>query len=66
MLLKACLNGNRAPGAHPALPLYFQPGTRWKCSLSIDVIGHIVEIISGQSLDRFFEDNIFGSLPSSC
>ena len=44
------------------LPLHFQPGTRWKYSLSIDVIGHIVEIISGQSLDRFFDDNIFKPL----
>jgi CubicO group peptidase (beta-lactamase class C family) len=44
------------------LPLRFQPGTRWHYSLSIDVIGHIVEIISGQSLDRFFEEQIFGPL----
>jgi len=44
------------------LPLHFQPGTRWKYSLSIDVIGHIVEIISGQSLDRFFEEQIFKPL----
>ncbi len=42
--------------------LHFQPGTRWKYSLSIDVIGHIVEIISGQSLDRFFEEQIFKPL----
>jgi CubicO group peptidase (beta-lactamase class C family) len=44
------------------LPLWFQPGTRWKYSLSIDVIGHIVEIISGQPLDRFFEEQIFKPL----
>lgn len=44
------------------LPLHFQPGTRWKYSLSIDVIGHIVEIIAGQSLDRFFEEQIFAPL----
>jgi CubicO group peptidase (beta-lactamase class C family) len=44
------------------LPLHFQPGTRWKYSLSIDVIGHIVELISGQSLDRFFEEQIFTPL----
>jgi CubicO group peptidase (beta-lactamase class C family) len=44
------------------LPLHFQPGTRWKYSLSIDVIGHIVEIISGQSLDRFFEEHFFKPL----
>jgi CubicO group peptidase (beta-lactamase class C family) len=44
------------------LPLKFQPGTRWHYSLSIDVIGHIVEIISGQPLDRFFEQNLFKPL----
>ena len=44
------------------LPLHFQPGTRWKYSLSIDVLGHIVEIISGQSLDRFFEEQILKPL----
>ena len=44
------------------LPLRFQPGTRWHYGLSIDVIGHIVEIISGQSLDRFFEERIFKPL----
>ena len=44
------------------LPLKFQPGTRWHYSLSIDVIGHIVEIISGQPLDRFFEEKLFKPL----
>lgn len=44
------------------LPLWFQPGTRWKYSLSIDVIGHIIEIISGRPLDRFFEEQLFKPL----
>jgi CubicO group peptidase (beta-lactamase class C family) len=47
------------------LPLWFQPGTRWKYSLSIDVIGHIIEIISGQPLDRFFEEQLFKPLGMS-
>jgi CubicO group peptidase (beta-lactamase class C family) len=49
-------------GISSTVRLHFQPGTRWKYSLSIDVIGHIVEIISGQSLDRFFEEQIFKPL----
>lgn len=44
------------------LPLAFQPGTHWRYSLSIDVIGRIVEIISGKPLDSFFKERIFEPL----
>lgn len=43
-------------------PLLFQPGSRWHYSVSTDVVGRIVEIVSGKTLDRFFADNILGPL----
>ena len=44
------------------LPLAFQPGTRWEYSVSIDVLGRVVEVVSGQPLDQFFADHIFEPL----
>jgi CubicO group peptidase (beta-lactamase class C family) len=44
------------------VPLRYQPGERWMYSLSTDVCGALVEIISGKRLDRFFADEIFGPL----
>lgn len=44
------------------LPLQFDPGTRWCYSMSTDVCGAIVEAISGQNLDQFFEERILGPL----
>lgn len=44
------------------LPLAFSPGTEWRYSHSIDTLGALVEIISGQPLDEFFRDRIFGPL----
>lgn len=49
--------------AHLAeLPLAFEPGTRWNYSVSIDVIGRLVEVLSGQSFDRFLDERIFTPL----
>jgi len=45
-----------------AAPLLFQPGSRWHYSVATDVVGRIVEVVSGKSLDRFFADNILGPL----
>ncbi len=47
------------------MPLQFQPGTRWNYSMSTDVLGHLVEVISGQSLDDFFHQRIFEPLGMS-
>lgn len=44
------------------LPLMFQPGTEWNYSVSTDVLGRVVEVASGQPLDQFFADRIFGPL----
>lgn len=45
-----------------ALPLCFSPGQRWEYSVGIDVIGRVIEVISGRALDRFFQDEIFAPL----
>ena len=46
-------------------PLYTQPGTRWQYSYATDVLGRIVEVASGKSLDAFFEEEIFTPLGMS-
>ena len=45
-----------------AAPLLYQPGTVWDYGLSIDVIGLVVEAISGQSLGTFLDQRLFGPL----
>ena len=44
------------------LPLLFHPGSRWHYGVSTDVLGRLVEAISGQPLDRFFAERIFQPL----
>ena len=41
------------------IPLLYQPGTRWKYGRSSDVLGYLVEVISGKPLDQFFKERIF-------
>jgi len=43
-------------------PLAYQPGTRWHYSVSTDVCARLVEIISGQPIDRFLQERIFEPL----
>jgi len=42
-----------------ALPLLFSPGDRWEYSLGVDVLGRLVEVVSGKPLDEFFRVRIF-------
>lgn len=44
------------------LPLVHQPGTAWRYSVSTDVLGRFVEVVSGQSLDEFFSTRILNPL----
>src|SRR5216684_4299282 len=44
------------------LPLDFQPGTAWAYGPATDVLGYLVEVISGMPLDRYFEEKIFKPL----
>jgi methyl acetate hydrolase len=43
-------------------PLLFDPGERWHYSTSTEVVGRLVEVISGQNLEGYFRQHIFGTL----
>jgi CubicO group peptidase (beta-lactamase class C family) len=43
-------------------PLLFEPGSRWNYSVSVDVLGRLIEIWSGMSLDRFFRERLLDPL----
>jgi CubicO group peptidase (beta-lactamase class C family) len=45
-----------------ALPLKYQPGTKFNYSVSTDVLGRVIEVVSGQTLDAFFAERIFKPL----
>lgn len=44
------------------LPLAFQPGSEWNYGVSTDVLGRVVEVVSGMALDDFFRERIFEPL----
>jgi len=44
------------------LPLFFQPGEQWKYGLNADVLGYLVQVWSGMSLEEFFAKRIFQPL----
>ena len=44
------------------VPLLFNPGDRWEYSLGVDVLGRLVEVVSGKPLDEFFRTRIFEPL----
>ncbi|MBZ0334373.1 serine hydrolase domain-containing protein [Marinobacter sp. AL4B] len=44
------------------LPLEFSPGTAWNYSASTDVLGYLVEVLSGKRLNEYFDDHIFQPL----
>ena len=44
------------------LPLMHQPGEKWTYGLNMDLMGYLVEVISGMDLDRFFREKIFRPL----
>jgi CubicO group peptidase (beta-lactamase class C family) len=47
------------------LPLLFQPGSEWAYSRATDVLGRVIEVISGKTLGGFFADHIFEPLGMS-
>jgi CubicO group peptidase (beta-lactamase class C family) len=44
------------------MPLKFEPGSRWNYGVSTDVVGRLVEVISGQPLDDYLQQNFFDPL----
>jgi CubicO group peptidase (beta-lactamase class C family) len=67
---KANLQSSVVPGSNLAqtvdvyasLPLQFEPGTQWNYSVASNVLGRVIEVVSGQPLDTFFAERIFGPL----
>src|SRR5829696_6758088 len=43
-------------------PLLFEPGERWHYSTSTDVVGRLIEVVSGQKLEDYFRQHIFEPL----
>ncbi len=58
--------GNTAHGlaefadAIAQMPLVYQPGTHWSYSAGLDVMGRVIEVVSGQQFDAFLQERIFG------
>ncbi len=48
--------------AYARLPLQFEPGTQWNYSVATNVLGRIIEVVSGQPLDTFLTERIFRPL----
>ncbi len=48
--------------AWASLPLLFQPGTRWGYSVATDVLGRLVEVVSGQRLNDYLAEHVTGPL----
>ncbi|MBN2388603.1 MAG: beta-lactamase family protein [Anaerolineales bacterium] len=44
------------------LPLAFQPGTHWRYGLAIELLGCLVELVSGKPLDVYMQEHIFDPL----
>ena len=40
------------------VPLVYQPGTKWSYSVGLDLIGRVIEVVSGQPFDRFVTERI--------
>lgn len=45
-----------------ALPLSFEPGSKWRYSRATDVLGAVIEVAAGKPLDALLEERIFGPL----
>jgi CubicO group peptidase (beta-lactamase class C family) len=52
----------RACDAWASMPLLFEPGTGWNYSVSTDVLGRLIEVVSGETLDAFMASRIFEPL----
>jgi len=44
------------------IPLVFQPGTEWNYSVATDVLGRVVEVASGRTLEEFLAEEVLGPL----
>jgi CubicO group peptidase (beta-lactamase class C family) len=44
------------------LPLHYEPGSKWRYSVALDVAGALLERLTGRTLDQVFETQLFGPL----
>ena len=58
-------NLKEAMGKLGELPLVHEPGTVWRYSVATDVLGYLVEVLSGLSFDRFLGERVFEPLGMS-
>ncbi|MFJ9714628.1 serine hydrolase domain-containing protein [Streptomyces sp. NPDC101213] len=64
-LESAVLPGSDLAGtveAYARLPLQFEPGTQWNYSVATNVLGRVIEVVSGRPLDEFLAERIFRPL----
>ncbi|MDG9715900.1 serine hydrolase [Streptomyces sp. DH24] len=52
----------RTMEVYASLPLQFDPGTQWNYSVASNVLGRVIEVVSGQPLDVFLAERVFGPL----
>lgn len=45
-----------------ALPLVYEPGTKWSYSVALDLMGRVIEVVSGQPFDAFLKARLFDPL----
>ncbi|MBL8649497.1 MAG: beta-lactamase family protein [Sphingopyxis sp.] len=45
-----------------ALPLVYEPGTKWSYSIGLDLMGRVIEVVSGQAFDAFLKARLFDPL----
>jgi len=41
------------------MPLVYEPGTRWSYSVGLDLMGRVIEVVSGKAFDQFLKERIF-------
>jgi CubicO group peptidase (beta-lactamase class C family) len=58
----ATMDGTEFMDELAKLPLLNQPGAVWDYGFGLDVLGRVVEKVSGQTLGQYFQDNIFKPL----
>ncbi|WP_288485732.1 serine hydrolase domain-containing protein [uncultured Novosphingobium sp.] len=42
------------------VPLVYDPGTRWSYSMGLDLMGHVIEVVTGKAFDQYLQQTIFG------
>ncbi|MFE1797549.1 serine hydrolase domain-containing protein [Streptomyces sp. NPDC059517] len=47
---------------YASLPLQFEPGTQWNYSVATNVVGRLIEVVTGRPLDAFLAERIFAPL----